>query len=90
MFNQTSLTSPMTENRVPSSQIRQERARSQNYTSRGILVRWAGYHHTWEPWRVTGAVGDPVETWEPEVTVRNTEAPGWWCGRAMVQRNPPG
>ena len=37
MFNQTSLTSPMTENRVPSSQIRQERARSQNYTSRGIL-----------------------------------------------------
>ena len=37
MFNETSLTSPMTENRVPSSQIRQERARSQNYTSRGIL-----------------------------------------------------
>ena len=37
MFNQTSLTYPMTENRVPPSQFRQERARSQKVTSRRIL-----------------------------------------------------
>lgn len=48
------------------------------------LVRWAGYHHTWEPWRVTGAVGDPVETWEKEATVRNTEAMVVWEGNVQA------
>ena len=38
MFNQTILTSPKTENRVPNPQIHQERARSQHFTSLRILV----------------------------------------------------
>lgn len=46
------------------------------------LVRWAGYHPSWEPWRVTGAVGDPVETWEAVATVRRTQAMLEWKGAA--------
>ena len=42
------------------------------------LVRWAGYHASWETWRVTGEVGDPVETWEPQQTVANTLALEQW------------
>ena len=42
------------------------------------LVQWAGYHSTWEAWRITGNRGDPVETWEPEATVLNTEAMVNW------------
>ena len=45
---------------------------------RWYLVRWAGYHPTWEPWRINGEIGDLVETWEPEATVRNTEAMVAW------------
>jgi hypothetical protein len=26
------------------------------------LVRWAGYHPSWEAWRTSGEVGSPVET----------------------------
>ena len=44
------------------------------------LVRWAGYHPSWEAWRVTGAVGDPVETWEAVATVRRTQAMLEWKG----------
>ena len=28
------------------------------------LVRWLGYHPSWEAWRIHGEVGSPVETWE--------------------------
>ena len=41
---------------------------------RRFLVRWAGYRPEWEPWRITGDVGDPIETWEPMSSLRNTEA----------------
>ena len=42
------------------------------------LVRWAGYHPSWEAWRLTGVVGGPVETWETEGTVARTEAMVVW------------
>ena len=40
------------------------------------LVTWAGYHPSWEAWRLQGlgAVGDPVATWEPWSKVKSTEA----------------
>ena len=41
---------------------------------RRFLVRWAGYRPEWEPWRITGDVGDPIETWEPMSSLRDTEA----------------
>lgn len=40
--------------------------------SRKYLVRWSGYSPTWEPWRISGDVGDPIETWEPLRSVKNT------------------
>ena len=45
---------------------------------RPYLVRWAGYHASWEEWRVTGEVGDPVETWEMMRAVKDTEALQQW------------
>lgn len=42
------------------------------------LVRWAGYHPSWEAWRVAGVEGDPVETWERRATVANTLALEQW------------
>jgi hypothetical protein len=42
------------------------------------LVRWAGYHPTWEAWRINGNPADPIETWEPETVVLNTEAMVAW------------
>jgi hypothetical protein len=44
------------------------------------LVRWAGYHPSWEAWRTSGAVGSPVETWEQERYLMNTEAMRAWRG----------
>ena len=31
-----------------------------------LLVRWRGYHPSWEAWRIPGMgnPGDPVDTWE--------------------------
>jgi hypothetical protein len=42
------------------------------------LVRWAGYHESWEAWRLDGDVGDPVSTWEPESYLEETEALQDW------------
>ena len=44
------------------------------------LVRWAGYHPSWEAWRISGAVGTPVETWEQARIVKNTEGMRAWRG----------
>ena len=44
------------------------------------LVRWAGYHPSWEAWRTSGAVGSPVETWEQGRYLMNTEAMRAWRG----------
>ena len=40
------------------------------------LVRWAGYHPSWEAWRIHGDLGTPLQTWEPVSHVRRTVA---WC-----------
>lgn len=44
------------------------------------LVRWAGYHPSWEAWRTTGEVGTPIETWEQHRRLKNTEALRAWSG----------
>jgi hypothetical protein len=47
-----------------------------NSTGRWALVRWEGYHPSWEAWRIHGEVGTPLETWEPKSYVQRTAA---WC-----------
>lgn len=42
------------------------------------LVRWMGYDAAWEPWRISGEPGDPIETWEPAHRLRATEALSSW------------
>jgi len=46
----------------------------------GFLVRWAGYHPSWEAWRISGAPGGAVETWEQGRFLENTEAMRTWRG----------
>ena len=43
-----------------------------------VLVRWRGYHPSWEAWRISGNPGDPVETWERLSKMRQTEAYQIW------------
>ena len=44
------------------------------------LVRWRGYNPLWEPWRIHGEVGSPVETWEPRCNLsRSDELENWEC-----------
>lgn len=43
-----------------------------------FLVEWSGYHPSWEAWRISGNVGEPISTWEPWSTVKNTEALQQW------------
>ena len=45
------------------------------------LVRWEGYDLTWEAWRIHGEVGSPLETWEPEANVIQTQAYQSWLQR---------
>ena len=42
------------------------------------LVRWSGYHASWEAWRLSGEVGSPLETWEQLRSLKNTEAMAAW------------
>ena len=42
------------------------------------LVRWAGYHPSWEAWRIRGEVGTPLETWEPRQKIMRTTAWAAW------------
>ena len=42
------------------------------------LVQWQGYDESWEAWRISGEVGEPVQTWEPLKHVRRTEAFKKW------------
>ena len=46
-----------------------------------FLVRWCGYDSSWEPARVSGQVGGPMETWEPLLLVAPTEAYEKWRQR---------
>jgi hypothetical protein len=47
-------------------------------SSRWLLVKWAGYQPDWEKYRIRGAVGSPVETWEPLRKVARTQALKDW------------
>lgn len=42
------------------------------------LVRWANYDESWEPWRITGQPGDPIDTWEPAHLLKGTVALQEW------------
>lgn len=53
---------------------------------REYLVEWAGYHPSWEAWRMNGpggAVGSPLQTWEPAQALRGTEALLIWQGQVV-------
>ena len=66
----------------PIDSIRDERV---NKGDIQYLVRWEGYHSSWEVWRMpgfSGQPGDPVETWEPSAMVKNTQALLNWTARA--------
>lgn len=47
------------------------------------LVRWAGYEQEWEAMRMEGhgQPGDPIDTWEPWLSVKDTEALEAWEAR---------
>ena len=47
------------------------------------LVLWAGYHPSWEQWRMAGSgvPGDPIESWEPWENVEGTVALTAWEAR---------
>jgi hypothetical protein len=67
--------------------IRQERLVSgPDAPERHFLMRWAGYHATWEAWRLPGdgEAGDPVSTWEPLAHVQGTEALASWESRVPL------
>lgn len=60
------------------SHVVEERGRPQR---REYLVEWAGYHPSWEAWRMNGpggAVGTPLQTWEPAKALAGTEALQRW------------
>lgn len=62
------------------SQVLDERGTGANHS---YLVRWAGYHPSWEAWRLAdwqGQPGDPVETWEraSSPTLQTTQALQDW------------
>ena len=48
-----------------------------------FLVRWSGYDSAWEPARISGQVGGPLETWEPLLLVAATHAYEKWRQREM-------
>ena len=43
-----------------------------------FLVRWEGYHPSWECYRATGNPGEPVTTWEPLSFLQNNLALQAW------------
>ena len=51
-----------------------------NGAGRQYLVQWEGYEPSWEAWRQQGLgeVGDPLQTWEPQCLVKDTEALQQW------------
>ena len=48
-------------------------------------MRWCGYDPSWEAERICGAVGTPIETWEPESGVEHTDALKEWRARGASQ-----
>ena len=68
----------------PIDEILEERPASGRAIS-WYRVRWSGYDSSWEAWRIEGAVGEPLVTWEPLVNVRHTEAMQRWQAQQLVQ-----
>ena len=66
---------PRSEHYFEVAKIVEERGGGKNTE---YLVQWAGYEPEWEPLRITGQVGDPLESWEPLAFVKNTEALWRW------------
>lgn len=95
MLVERQLTSNATRSRMGARGARPRRVTTESYDIEAItgekkgkgkgqtmyLVRWAGYHETWEPWRLSGQPGDPIETWEPAQRLRETEALHAWKTR---------
>jgi hypothetical protein len=46
-----------------------------------FLVRWSSYDPSWEGARISGEPGSPLETWEPLLLVKDTEALVEWRAR---------
>lgn len=55
-----------------------DQKRGKSKTQLMYLVCWLGYDPTWEPWRINGQPGDPIETWEPAQRLRGTTALEAW------------
>ena len=47
-------------------------------------MRWEGYRESWEVYRVSGEVGEPVTTWEPLEHVEDSIALREWKERAAA------
>lgn len=47
-------------------------------------VRWANYHPSHEAWRKWGAVGTPIETWEPARNIKGTQVWLNWLAQGEV------
>ena len=66
-----------------------EVVRTQGKAKTWVLVRWAGYEPDWERWRIQGAVGTALETWEPISVVWRTEAWAAWCALQEEEEEEP-
>ena len=54
-----------------------------------VLVRWNGYHQSWEAWRIRGEAGSPLETWEPLHRIKQTCAYQEWEAALHSSHPPP-
>ena len=50
------------------------------------LVRWSGVDASWEAHRISGEVGEPIETWEYPCVVANTVALREWKAQKATQK----
>lgn len=72
---------PNNRSRVPRWEVSRIVDQRGSRRNREYLVEWAGYHPSWEAWRVNGpggAVGTPLLTWEPSRALKETEALQAW------------
>jgi hypothetical protein len=53
-----------------------------NAAGKWFKVRWANYHPSHEAWRKWGAVGTPIETWEPARNIKGTQVWLDWLAQA--------
>lgn len=72
---------------APAAKSKKRKARSDVFEVEAVLeedhgwvrLRWAGYQPSWEPWRISGNPGTPIETWEKLTpAMKKTEAWQSW------------